>query len=162
MDAVPERDVVVDRAVDVEAVGVRVLAFVAPGRTGEQQHLRVRGHDLAVQLDVTRRPPTLDRRRRFEPQQLLDGVGDQRGVGCELGPLVAGCAARTTAALPSRRATVSVPALMMRLANVVASLGVSLRSRPVSSVISARTRSGEHVVLRVLRAVHQLLVTGSG
>ena len=75
-------------AVDVEAVGVGVLALVAAGRAGEQQDLRVRGHDLAVELDVARRPPALHRRRRLVAQQLLDGVRDQRGVGRELGALV--------------------------------------------------------------------------
>ncbi len=86
--AVAERDVVVERAVDVEAVGVGVLALVAPGRAGEQQHLRVGRDDLAVQLDRLGGPAALHRRRRLVAQQLLDRVGDERRVGGQLGPLV--------------------------------------------------------------------------
>ena len=53
VDAVPERDVVVEAAMDVEPVGVGVLALVATGRPGDEQHLRVpRAWSDAVQLDV--------------------------------------------------------------------------------------------------------------
>ena len=52
VDAVPEREVVVDLAVDVEAVGVGELALVAVGRAVEQQHRAALGHGLAVVLDV--------------------------------------------------------------------------------------------------------------
>ena len=89
VDAVAERHVVVEAAVDVEAVGVGVLALVAPGRPGEQQHLREpAGIGGAVELDVGVRPSALHRRRRLVAQELLDGVRDQRRVGGELGALV--------------------------------------------------------------------------
>ncbi len=84
VDAVAERDVVVDAAVDVEAIGIGELALVAIGGAGEQQHLRAGGHDLAVQLDVAGRPSALHRRRRLEAQELLDRVRDQPAVGGEL------------------------------------------------------------------------------
>ena len=59
VDPVPEGDVMVDGPVDVEPVGIRELALVAVGGAGEEQHLRARGHDVAVQLDVAGRPPAL-------------------------------------------------------------------------------------------------------
>ena len=44
VDAVAERHVAVEGALDVEAVGIGVLALVAAGAAGEQRDLRVRGN----------------------------------------------------------------------------------------------------------------------
>ena len=41
-----------------------------------------------MHLDVVDAPAALHRRRRLVAQDLFDGVGDQAGVGHELGPLV--------------------------------------------------------------------------
>jgi hypothetical protein len=52
VDAVAERQVVVDRAVDVEAVAVGELALVAVARGVEQQHDAALGDDLPVMFHV--------------------------------------------------------------------------------------------------------------
>ena len=54
MQAVAEAQVVVDRAVDVEAVAVGEVPVVAVRRAVEQQHDAAFGHGLAVVLDVAR------------------------------------------------------------------------------------------------------------
>ncbi len=61
VDPVAERHVVVEPAVDVEAVRVGVLPLVAAGGAGQQQHLLVGGDGGAVQLDGARRPAPLHR-----------------------------------------------------------------------------------------------------
>ena len=88
VDAVAERDVAVEGARDVEAIGVGVLALVAAGAPGEQRDLRVRGNRPAVPLDVAGHEAGLDRRRRLVAQELLDRVRDERRVGDELGALL--------------------------------------------------------------------------
>ena len=61
VDAVAEREVVVDLPLDVEAVGVGEVALVAVARRGEQHH-HVAGLDLLpVVLDVLRDVPGLHR-----------------------------------------------------------------------------------------------------
>src|SRR5262245_22095021 len=60
VDPVPERHVVVDRAVHVEAGGVGELALVAPRRAREQQHARALVERLAVELDGLRHPTPLN------------------------------------------------------------------------------------------------------
>jgi hypothetical protein len=88
VDAVAEAQVVVDRAVDVEAVAVGEVAVVAVGRRVEQEHGAARRHLLAVPLHVFGDVPGLHGRRGLEAQDLLDGARDQPAVGGQLGPLV--------------------------------------------------------------------------
>src|SRR5262249_24077566 len=74
VNAVAERDVAVELAVDIEAGGIRIAALVAPPRSGEEHHLRALWHALAMPLDVAGDAPCLHPRRRLEAQQLLDSV----------------------------------------------------------------------------------------
>ena len=48
----PNDEVVIDHAVDVEAVGVGEVPLVAVPRRGEEHHHRSLGNGLAVVLDV--------------------------------------------------------------------------------------------------------------
>ena len=61
VDAVPERQVVVDVALDVEAVGIGEVTLVAVARRGEQHHHVARRDLLPVVLDVFLDPARLHR-----------------------------------------------------------------------------------------------------
>ena len=88
MDAVAEREVVIDRPRDVEAVGIGEVALVVVPRRGEQHHHVAGGDRLAVVLDVLRDVPGLHRRRRLVAQRLLDRVRDEAAVVDDLAPFV--------------------------------------------------------------------------
>ena len=77
VDAVSERHVVVDLAMDVEAIGVREGAFVAVGGGRQKAQDRTLRDDPAVPFAVSGAVAGLDGRWRLESQQLLDGVGDR-------------------------------------------------------------------------------------
>src|SRR5580765_2910922 len=54
VDAVPEREVLVDLAVDVEAIGILEVALVAVRGADEEHHHAALGDGLAVYLDLRR------------------------------------------------------------------------------------------------------------
>ncbi len=83
-----EAHVPVDVPVDVEVLGIGVLALVVPGRAGDEDYPHVRRDDRAVQLDLAQRPAALVVRRRVPAQHLLDRIRDQGGVRDQLAPLV--------------------------------------------------------------------------
>ena len=88
VDPVPEARCWPIGPVDVEAVRVVEAAVVAVGGVVQEEHGAARGHGLAVQLDVPGDVAAGDRARRLEPQQLLDGVADERRVLGDLAALV--------------------------------------------------------------------------
>ncbi len=61
VDAVAEGEVVVERAVDVETVGVGIGALVAAGRAGDHHDLRAGRDRAAVHVDVGGAPAALHR-----------------------------------------------------------------------------------------------------
>jgi hypothetical protein len=73
---------------DVEGVGVGELALVAVGGTGHQHDPAAGGDRDAVQGDLPRGGAGGELQRRDEAQGLLDGGGDERGVGLQQRPLV--------------------------------------------------------------------------
>jgi hypothetical protein len=77
MGAEAERQVLADVAVDVEPVAVRVPAVVAVGRSDQEHHDASFGHRLAVVLRVAGDVARHMRRRRLEPEELLERVRDQ-------------------------------------------------------------------------------------
>ena len=90
MDAVAERDVTFDGAVDAELAGVVAeLAGIAIGGRPHQRHLRARGNGDAAHLDVARGGAGELMDRPTPSEHLLDGVGEQRTVGSQRGELVA-------------------------------------------------------------------------
>ena len=89
MDAVPEREVLLDVPVDVEGVAVgweRPVVVVARGQ--DHHEGAARGHDLAVELDVAGHDATGLECRRLEPQDLLHRVRDQGAIVVQLAALV--------------------------------------------------------------------------
>ena len=94
---------------DVEAVGIGEDGRVAVGRRDrDADEVAARG-SRAAELDVARGVAVDHRRRRLEPQRLLDGAGEQRRVGAherELGRVRRAGAGRALAIIPS---VVSMP-----------------------------------------------------
>src|SRR5262245_17025408 len=87
--AVPERDVAVRLAADVEAVRVGELRRIAVGRTDAEGDERS-GRELApAELDRCRRHPVVELERALEAQQLLDRGRHQRGIVGEARELAA-------------------------------------------------------------------------
>ena len=90
MDPLAERDVAGGvRAVDVEGVGLGEDIGLAVGGGEVEQDPRPRGEVVAGERRVAGRDPPPRDLARLEAQDLLDGVGDQRRIGDELGPGVA-------------------------------------------------------------------------
>ena len=64
-------------AFDVESVGVLVLSLVAVGGAHQYHKGGTRRHQFAVQFDIGSDIACGDGARVLEPQDLLDGVGNQ-------------------------------------------------------------------------------------
>ena len=88
VDAVAEGQVVVDLAVDVEAVRVGESSLVAVRRGGQEEHRAALRDHRAVVLDVGGHVPGLDRGGGLVAEQLLDGAGDEAAVLGQLLQLV--------------------------------------------------------------------------
>ena len=85
---VAERQVPVDPAPYVEAVGVGELPVVQVGGAPHEHHPGAGGDEYAVALDVSRDRAGQGLGGGGDAQHLLDGVGHERGVGGEGRPLV--------------------------------------------------------------------------
>ena len=152
VDAVPEREVLADLAMDVEPVGVVELALVAVGGADEEQDRAALRDGLPVDLDVARDVAPDVGRRRLEAQQLLDRVGDA-GTGRRRAR-AAGRGGRTSTlpAQPMSRVVVSLPAPAMTARYVSSSWRSRRRVTPCSSSNSAVQQLGHEVVGGVLGA----------
>src|SRR5262249_14334720 len=88
VDAVPEGQMPLDPAVDVESLCIRVLALVATGGTEQDQDLRALGDRAPVELDRTAGGARLTLYGRVPAQDLLDRLRQQARLANELGTLV--------------------------------------------------------------------------
>ena len=73
-----------DLAVDVEAVGIAVLARIALGGPGEQEHAHVSGNRAAVELYRSRAPSTLDLGRGVEAEELFHSGPEETRIFSQL------------------------------------------------------------------------------
>src|SRR4051812_16113606 len=80
MGAVAEREMASDLPTHVERVWVHVLVRVAVGGADQHQERAAGWHPLALELRVLGDGTADMRRGRFEPEDLLDRVPDQRRV----------------------------------------------------------------------------------
>src|SRR5439155_14670130 len=78
--ALAEAEGLRDLPVDVEAVGVAVLALVAIGGANEEEHACPLRHGPPVPLDVAHDGPRGVLRGRAVAQDLLDRAGKPRGI----------------------------------------------------------------------------------
>ena len=139
VDAETQGHVVVEAAVDVEAVRVGELALVAVGGARREDHLGVDRHGGAVSLHRRGQPPSLNGRGSLIAQQLLHRARYQTGSSASSARW-SGCSASTEANQPSRRATVSLPAANSIMPN---SPAISGRGKSASASTVKRSSRGE-------------------
>jgi len=77
MGTMSERQLHTDVTSDIETVGVGILSLVTVGGTHQYHAGRTRRHHLVVQFDVVSDVASGDGGGVFEPENLLDGVGNQ-------------------------------------------------------------------------------------
>ena len=80
VNAVAEREVLTDIAVDVEPIGILVFVSVAVGGPREADHGAAGRHGPVVQFDVVCDVAGDVWRRRLKAQKFLDGIGDERAI----------------------------------------------------------------------------------
>ena len=88
MNAVAERHGLTCLTVDVERVGVGIAPLVPIRRTDEKEDGAARRDHLPVDLHVVRDVTPHMGCRRFEAEELLDRVGDERRIVDQLAPLL--------------------------------------------------------------------------
>src|ERR1700684_784952 len=77
MNAVAKRHVPVESALDVESVGVGILAFISTRAAGEKDQLRELRNGAIVPHDITSHETGLNRGWCLKTEQLLNGVRHQ-------------------------------------------------------------------------------------
>src|SRR3954468_9432371 len=114
VDALAKREVALDFTRDVQLAGALPPALVAVGGPPQQHDRAADGDRLAVQLELGGRATDLVLDGRLEAQQLLDGRPDPVRLGGRCARWT-GCSASSASALPTKSATVSVPATYSRM-----------------------------------------------
>ena len=80
VDTAPEREMPVDRPVQLHFAGVGTLVVVDVGRADERHHLLAGVHRTTADLGIASRDACHGHDRRLPPQQLLDDARNQVGM----------------------------------------------------------------------------------